>query len=1023
MKYNAFISYRHTELDMEIAKKLHKGLETFRIPQLVRERYGKRKIDRVFRDQEELPIGSDLDNNILAALSDSEFLIVICSPRTPQSEWVIKEIESFISLRDRDHILAILIEGEPEESFPPQLLTDGKGNQVEPLAADIRGKNAAERNRKFKTELMRLAAPLIGCTYDELRQRNRERVMRRNMTIAGAIGAVAAILGISFGVYNAKVAAQMKELADDKALLAEKSASLAAEKAQLADDILLQYQETKKNQSRFYAEESLKLLSEGRREEAILVARAGLPSVSEDRPYVPELEFALSQALHAYDDGNTPDFDRLLHHEQVVSEMEISSDENYIISVDTDSNVYLWDTESWELIVEIPFRQEEDGWSFDKVVAVDADDSYLYIARQTSLIIYDHAGNEVRNLPLDEYLIGGWIESVDRYAFLATSDCVWCIDLDTGDFLQTVEKEGNRKFGPKGTYIGNGLLAITYTSEEGEKNGLSVIDAGEGLVKRIPLASESVLRIIASPDGHIALAECNADYYITGIVNEIVLEWVDPLNGVLWSRDTGADVKSGLTLYTVLKIQSIAKDEGTENRIILTADDGVYCWDTESGEELVRFKLPDQVNSLLVSSLGDYAIVGYSSGTLDWINTKEGGKVGDKSYFESGLNLRQLIFYGDNRLLRVYASQDIYLLSVHKSVGLEELAELEEGQIPAAVAPDGSYFVTYSGADARIVNFFDPEGNLIYSSTCESFPDTLGFLNGKAVIATMGGVCYVDPMAKTEEFVDYPKLGGEIKYTNCGISEDSHYLAAWIGSSMAVFDLEKRSRLYGKDMEKSVYDVALANNGTALVGRANTPLLKLDVNTGKTEEYADKGLMGYNSSGSHYLFISPSGEKAIMFADFSSMYVLDVENMEVIDKIPIAAKIRKFASFNEDESIIVFQGDDFSLHIWDLEERAYINRMKDFNELYYVTWDTAEGKLILVDQQSVHILETETWARIAYAPDGIAYSVKEEMFIQEVGNKLYRSRYLDYRKLLEEAERQLPGRELTDQQKREYNIE
>ena len=29
MKYNAFISYRHAPLDMEIAKKVHTGLETY----------------------------------------------------------------------------------------------------------------------------------------------------------------------------------------------------------------------------------------------------------------------------------------------------------------------------------------------------------------------------------------------------------------------------------------------------------------------------------------------------------------------------------------------------------------------------------------------------------------------------------------------------------------------------------------------------------------------------------------------------------------------------------------------------------------------------------------------------------------------------------------------------------------------------------------------------------------------------------------------------------------------------------
>ena len=71
MKYDAFISYRHAPLDMEIAKKLHKTLETFHIPASVRKKTGKKKINRVFRDQEELPIGSDLNDNISAALKES----------------------------------------------------------------------------------------------------------------------------------------------------------------------------------------------------------------------------------------------------------------------------------------------------------------------------------------------------------------------------------------------------------------------------------------------------------------------------------------------------------------------------------------------------------------------------------------------------------------------------------------------------------------------------------------------------------------------------------------------------------------------------------------------------------------------------------------------------------------------------------------------------------------------------------------------------------------------------------------
>ena len=43
MKYDAFISYRHAPLDMEIAKKVHTGLETYHVPGAVRKKTGKKK--------------------------------------------------------------------------------------------------------------------------------------------------------------------------------------------------------------------------------------------------------------------------------------------------------------------------------------------------------------------------------------------------------------------------------------------------------------------------------------------------------------------------------------------------------------------------------------------------------------------------------------------------------------------------------------------------------------------------------------------------------------------------------------------------------------------------------------------------------------------------------------------------------------------------------------------------------------------------------------------------------------------
>ena len=211
--YDAFISYRHADLDKFVAETLHKQLEAFRLPRSVAKRKlkgEKTRIKRVFRDKDELPIASDLASPIITALEHTDFLIVICSPRTPSSIWVEREISTFIALHGRERILAVLIEGEPSESFPPALLESEReitlpnGSKstekipVEPLAADIRGKNKHEVAKNLKQELLRLVAPMFNCGYDDLKQRHREQKIKRTMSILLA----ACAFFLCFGGYS-----------------------------------------------------------------------------------------------------------------------------------------------------------------------------------------------------------------------------------------------------------------------------------------------------------------------------------------------------------------------------------------------------------------------------------------------------------------------------------------------------------------------------------------------------------------------------------------------------------------------------------------------------------------------------------------------------------------------------------------------------------------------------------------------------------------------------------------------------
>lgn len=209
--YVAFLSYRHAEADRRWASWLLKRIETYRVPRrLVRETGAPRRLGRVFRDEEELSAASDLSATIREALAASRFLIVICSPRTPGSTWVNREVETFRDAGRGDRVLAFLVDGEPDASFPPALralapvLPDVSGAPsdsprvgkatLEPLAADARPRHGLSAAQARRTALLRVLARLIGCRYDDLRQREAARRQRVLLTAAVAGAVLAAVM-------------------------------------------------------------------------------------------------------------------------------------------------------------------------------------------------------------------------------------------------------------------------------------------------------------------------------------------------------------------------------------------------------------------------------------------------------------------------------------------------------------------------------------------------------------------------------------------------------------------------------------------------------------------------------------------------------------------------------------------------------------------------------------------------------------------------------------------------------------
>ena len=208
--YDAFISYRHLPLDMAVAKRLQELLERYRPPRQLKTAHTDR-IRRVFRDRTELPTSGDLGADIQKALLQSRYLVVICTEKTRESAWCMEEIRRFKAAHhgQNDRILVLLASGDPQDVFPEELRTeayrqvrpDGSEvwlqREVEPLSADIRAETTARSLKLLRTEFLRIAAPILGCGFDDLYRRHLRRKRRTALTAGGiGFGLMAAVLSV-----------------------------------------------------------------------------------------------------------------------------------------------------------------------------------------------------------------------------------------------------------------------------------------------------------------------------------------------------------------------------------------------------------------------------------------------------------------------------------------------------------------------------------------------------------------------------------------------------------------------------------------------------------------------------------------------------------------------------------------------------------------------------------------------------------------------------------------------------------
>ena len=913
-KYDAFISYRHTDLDIFVAEKIHKLLETYVAPKSVLKKSAKRKIKRVFRDKDELPTSSNLSDNIMEALSNSEYLIVICSPRTPESYWVRTEIETFIGMHGRDKVLTLLIEGEPSEAFPEVLqyetikTIDENQNiietkkSVEPLAADVRGASKKQVYKNIKKELLRIAAPLLNCSYDDLRQRHKERRVKK--ILASSLLSSAFFLAFGgFSLYQTHIIKQ-------------------------------NYRSKLINQSRYLADTSSSLLESGNRMDAIMVALEALPNDEQpDRPYVAKACYALNNALYSYHTPSDLVADRSLSHDFFVRDISYSPSGQTLLTIDEGSTSYLWDVETGSLINTIDAK-EANSYNTNLISSHLLNDNTLVVCTESTVKCYNIKNSEILWSYNDNFIRYFSLNQDNSIAAIYNSDEVITLDMSTGKILSTyicaddIYLRDIYGFSPDSK-----LICLSYY-ESSLTDFTSVFDANVGVMILDYLNNNSfVLPITTSgiadagfiDNNRLIIATSQVDFYdklYSDIINDIIL--FDIYNeSIIWTSN-----------YTLLSsfggkrlkfdFLDIWEDSKKHTYIMYSIDNKLTTISSDTGELLSQIQLPSTIEDFVITQAG-LAILAQDNGVISLANVIQGTRYYDYDIY---LNypIKGIILNNGVLSVRPYKSSNIVLYKYLGGPGYNPIKNFESDSYirSAKYSLDSSYMAVHiddSDNKANIV-FYNNKKSEIGQVQIDELIDIYDFTpDNNLIVCTNDGYIYlVDP--ENQSIIS--TFSNDDYSANYYLNKDHTILSVTCHNKYYILDTSDLSVIHQGTTDDNIKNSIISNNGKYLIFSNYDYEIKFYNSKDQDELKADINYITSSKVTTNSFALANNSDLLAICCGDNTVRLIDLDRMKTIEEFELPIMEWHSLIFSPDDKNIIIQGDDGIVRVYNLEKSQYI---------------------------------------------------------------------------------------------------
>lgn len=981
-KYDAFISYRHAEKDTMIASEIQKSLERFKIPKALQKQTGKERFNRIFRDVEELPISSNLTEDLTEALRLSQFLIVICSYRTSESDWVKREIETFLELHDynKQLIFTVLVEGEPDEVIPEELrhdniihyLADGtfycKDEVVEPLAANYRMPIAKAR----KTELPRLAASMLGCNYDDIIRR-RKAFRRRRLLIETVLISVAAIGLLSYiGWTLVKIQDNLRN-------------------AQM-------------NQSRYLASESARLLDEGDRITAMQLALAALEnSDGSRRPHTSEAEFALSAALGAYITRGSSYSSPVWRYEisSAVVKYDADNSGDYLAVLDSTGTIHIWNRRNHKETL----LEDENARFLD--FAFDKNDD-LIVVSSDYVALYSHSTlNEIwKNTVAKKFskydVIMQYYRDKD-YIALNDGSKLYVINAADGKSIMEVNPEKFEIFvkkREKTSYffttfrflIDSDFTKIVLIGTDSKNSySLYVYDVSKNEWTNPISGSGDILDASLDEDGNIMVLrkqknDNDQNQYFTrdSFYNDsVILELISNQNKSVWKTELSSiqrivDTKLISTVYT-------PKDKTGIRVVAASIANRCVIVDKTSGKIIKSYDLPGSIahSVWLKSAANDtYINVVLRSGMAIWLPLEEKQQaITSYKYFQDGIiKMRgasssdgtSLYFVEDSseRIITEYNGR----FSDEKFIGFEDSDKIGEIRV-ASRTENGNYLVAFS--DTGMISGIDLKNHKVLWSVVAQNATYSVF---QSFSSDEKYTYFIEQTEKKCRLIRLNVLDGKYEAANNEFQYNSQIASEGVGRK--IFSIVDDSREMNEltllsfdaadeSCKKTKIDISsigvtaytdklyISQDGKRLIfyvltgDSENTKIYRLiiDSETGKYSQ-AECGrciTAAWNDKGTMFAEAGESGNITVYSDDGTVKYTVDNEM-----RIPVGMQ------FHEDKLYVVYNTDSFSCYDKNGKETMDIAlKHADLSEVDSVNFEFLRNCIFVTAGEYTDIINTE----------------------------------------------------------------